>query len=261
MAGASNRCSHPDSDSDVNKILILGATSAIAEAVARRFAKDGASLALIARNGERLASLAADLNIRGAQTVWTATLDVNDIAQHAATLEAAYKALGGIDAFLIAPGTLTDQKRAEADTAYALAELHTNFTSLAAFINDAARLLERQGQGTLAVISSVAGDRGRQSNYFYGAAKAGLDALLSGLRNRFTPLGIAVLTIKPGFVDTPMTANFKKGALWAQPDRVAGDIVAAMKRGKAVLYTPWFWALIMLIIRSIPEFVFRKLKL
>lgn len=262
MEAASNRCNQPDSDSDLDKILILGATSAIAEAVARRLAAEGASLALVARNGERLASLADDLRIRGARQIWQTTLDVNEIARHEGLIREAASALGGeIEGILIAPGTLTDQKRAQDDTAYAISELQTNFTSLAAFINESARLLDRQGHGTLAVISSVAGDRGRQSNYWYGAAKAGLDALLSGLRNRFTAQNIAVLTIKPGFVDTPMTAGFRKGALWVGPDRVARDIVAAMRSGRGVLYTPWFWSLIMFVIRAIPEPVFRRLKL
>ena len=144
---------------------------------------------------------------------------------------------------------------------YALAEIATNGTSVVSLMTAAANRFEAQGHGAIAVISSVAGDRGRQSNYVYGSAKALVSAFASGLRQRLAKKGISVTTIKPGFVDTPMTAAFKKGPLWAKPDQVAKDIVVAIDQGKTVVYTPGFWRLIMLIIKHIPEFIFVKLKL
>ncbi|HET8870525.1 MAG TPA: SDR family NAD(P)-dependent oxidoreductase, partial [Aquabacterium sp.] len=171
------------------------------------------------------------------------------------------EALGGLDGILIAHGTLTDQARAQSDVAYALSEIATNGTSVISLMSLAAQQFEKQGRGGIAVISSVAGDRGRQSNYVYGSAKALVSAFASGLRQRMHKCGVSVTTIKPGFVDTPMTAAFKKGALWAQPDQVAKDIVKAMDQGKAVVYTPGFWRLIMLIIKHIPERIFVKLAL
>jgi len=124
-----------------------------------------------------------------------------------------------------------------------------------------ANRFEAQRHGTLAVIGSVAGDRGRQSNYVYGTAKGALAIFLQGLRNRLHPAGVRVLTVKPGFVDTPMTASFKKGPLWAAPEAVAAAIVAAVERGRDVIYTPWFWWGIMTLIKLVPERVFKKLKL
>jgi short-subunit dehydrogenase len=124
-----------------------------------------------------------------------------------------------------------------------------------------ADFFEKQKHGVITVISSVAGDRGRQSNYIYGSAKAGLSVYLDGLRNRLYSAGVAVVTIKPGFVDTPMTAHLKKGFLFASPEKVARDILRAIEKRKCVVYTPWFWRWIMFVIKSIPETIFRKLKL
>jgi short-subunit dehydrogenase len=162
---------------------------------------------------------------------------------------------------LIAHGTLTDQAKAQADAAYALQEVDTNGLSVISLMALAANQFEAQQRGSIAVISSVAGDRGRQSNYVYGSAKALVSAFASGLRQRMAKCGVQVLTIKPGFVDTPMTAHLPKGALWAQPDQVAKDICSAIDKKKHILYTPGFWRIIMLIIKHIPEFVFVKLKL
>jgi short-subunit dehydrogenase len=139
--------------------------------------------------------------------------------------------------------------------------MEVNGTATAALALRAAARLEAQGHGTLAVITSVAGVRGRASNYVYGAAKAMVSTLLSGLRQRLHGRGVRVVDVRPGFVDTPMTAAFRKGALWAQPDKVARDIVSAVDRGAGVVYTPGFWRWIMLVIRHIPEFVFVRIKL
>lgn len=244
----------------MNRILIIGATSAIAEAVAREFAQQGSALFLVARREQPLRTIADDLGVRGASKVGYAVMDVNHLDQHVATLSKATDFLGGLDAALIAHGTLSDQAACQQSVDRLLQEFQTNALSVMALSTLLASQFEKQRNGMLAVISSVAGDRGRGSNYVYGAAKAAVSAFLSGLRQRLLPLGVHVLTIKPGFVDTPMTATFKKGALWATPAQVGAAIHRAMLSRKPVLYTPWFWWGIMTIIKSIPERVFMRLK-
>lgn len=243
----------------MQKILIIGATSAIAESVARLYAARGAMLYLVGRSAGKLDAIAADLRVRGAQHVHSGVLDVNDVAAHGALMDDAWAALGGVDTVLIAHGTLPDQAACDASVALSLQEFATNGTSTIAL---SAALAQRlQSGASLAVISSVAGDRGRASNYLYGSAKAAVTTYLSGLGQRLRPAGINVLVIKPGFVDTPMTAAFKKGALWATPDKVAAGILKAIGKRKAVAYLPGFWWAIMMIIKNIPEFVFRTIKL
>lgn len=243
------------------KILIVGATSAIAEATARRYATRGAALYLLARDASRVQAIADDLRVRGATSVHAGVLDVADFAAHAGALEQAFTALGGIEVAIVAHGTLPDQARSEADIEYALHEFTVNGTATIALSARIAERLAAQGAGTLAVITSVAGDRGRASNYLYGSAKAAVGTYLGGLRQRLNGRGVNVLTVKPGFVDTPMTAAFKKGALWAKPEQVARGIVHAIDRRRSIVYLPWFWRAIMLVIRGIPEPVFRRIKL
>lgn len=245
----------------MKKILIIGATSAIAEAAARVWAVRGAALFLVGRNAGRLNSIADDLRLRGAASVGCFTMDACDTAAHPTMLEAAENALGGLEVALIAHGSLPDQKACEASVELTLKEIDTNALSVIALATRLADGFEKQGNGTLAVISSVAGDRGRQSNYVYGAAKGMVSLFLQGLRNRLAKKGVQVLTIKPGFVDTPMTAAFPKGALWAKPDAIARGIVRAVERGADEVYLPGFWRLIMLVIRLIPERIFKKLSL
>ena len=242
----------------MQRILIIGATSAIAEATARRYAARGAALHLLGRHTERLQALAADLTVRGGK-ISIDQLDANDLSQHAAVLDAAWQALGGVDVALIAHGTLPDQGQCDASVDTALREFSTNGTSTIALSIALAQRL--QSGATLAAISSVAGDRGRASNYLYGSAKAAVSTFLSGMGQRLRGEGINVLVIKPGFVDTPMTASFKKGALWATPDQVARGIIAAIDKRKPVAYLPSFWWGIMTIIKHIPEFAFRRIKL
>lgn len=244
----------------MRKILIIGATSAIAEACARRWAARGDALFLLGRDMQRLHDIAADLRARGAADVAVATLDVNDHAAQEAAIEAARAALAGVDIALIAHGTLPDQESCDHDAGLMLAEFQTNATSTLALMQRLAGLFESQGEGQLAVISSVAGDRGRASNAVYGAAKAAVSTYASALRQRLHRRGITVLTIKPGFVDTPMTARFRKGALWATPERIAHGIVRAIDRGRSVVYLPWFWRPVMTLIRLLPEFIFRRMK-
>jgi short-subunit dehydrogenase len=245
----------------MRRVLIVGATSAIAEATARLFAKRGDALYLVGRRADALAAIAADLKVRGAAEVATATLDANDLPAHEDMLARADATLQGIDTVLVAHGTLSDQKACERSAELTVQELTTNGVSTVALLVHIAQLFESRRRGTIAVISSVAGDRGRQSNYVYGSAKALVSTFLSGLRQRLSKSGVAVITIKPGFVDTPMTAAFPKGALWAKPEQVAADIVRAIDRSASVAYVPGFWRLIMFVIRTIPESIFRRLQL
>ena len=239
----------------------MGATSAIAEATAREFAQRGDALFLVARSAERLQAIADDLRLRGASSVETLVLDARELAAYPALLDDAMHRLGGLDHALIAHGTLSDQAACEKSVDVMISEFQLNALSHMALCTELANRFEAQGRGVIAVISSVAGDRGRQSNYVYGAAKAAVTAFTSGLRQRLHAKGVSVLTIKPGFVDTPMTAAFRKGPLWATPATVATQIHAAMTRGTAVLYTPWFWRGIMAVIKAIPETLFRRLTL
>jgi short-subunit dehydrogenase len=245
----------------MQKVLVIGANSAIAQACARRYAKAGAALFLTGRDAARLQVEVEDLRVRGAAEVGSALLDLREDARHAQVLDAAWAALGSVDVVLVAHGTLPDQARCEADAGYAVEQFNINATATIALLTGIAPRLQAQGRGTLAVISSVAGDRGRASNYLYGSAKAAVSAFTSGLRQRLSREGVNVLTIKPGFVDTPMTSEFKKGPLWASPDAVAGGILRAIAHRRSVAYLPWFWFGIMAVIKSIPEFVFRRIKL
>lgn len=243
-------------------IVILGATSAIAESVARLYAIDGANLYLIARNEQRLTTMAHDLKIRGAASVVVATFTVEDFSTHQAVIDKAYEVLKTIDIVLIAYGSLPDQKIIEKSAVDTIAACNTNALSVISFLTLLANRFEESKHGTIAVITSVAGDRGRQSNYVYGASKAMVSVFLQGLRNRLHHANVNVLDIKPGFVDTPMTAHIpKNGPLWAQPNAIAKDIVKAIEKKKEVLYTPFFWRYIMLIIKSVPESIFKRGKL
>jgi decaprenylphospho-beta-D-erythro-pentofuranosid-2-ulose 2-reductase len=245
----------------MRKTLIIGATSAIAEATARILAARGDALYLVARNAARLTAIAADLSIRGSPRVGTEALDLNDFAAHEAMLARAETFLAGYDTVLIAHGTLSDQRACEKSVDLTLREMNTNALSVVALLTRIANTLAERRNGTIAVISSVAGDRGRASNYVYGSAKAMVTAFLSGLRQRLAKCGVAVVTIKPGFVDTPMTAAFPKGPLWASPERVAQGIVKAVDRHSNTVYLPGFWWPIMLIIRALPERLFLRLSL
>jgi decaprenylphospho-beta-D-erythro-pentofuranosid-2-ulose 2-reductase len=245
----------------VRKVLLIGAGSAIAQAVGRILAARGDALYLVGRNSAVLEATAADLKVRGARAVHVETMDVNDFAAHEPMLTRADLALGELDTVLIAHGTLSNQSACEQSVDLTLQELTTNGMSVIALATRIAGRFEQRRAGTIAVISSVAGDRGRQSNYVYGSAKALVTAFLSGLRQRLHKAGVAVITIKPGFVDTPMTAAFPKGALWTTPHQVAVGIVRAVDRSAAVVYLPFFWRPIMFVIRAMPETVFQRLKL
>lgn len=245
----------------MRKMLIIGATSAIAQATTQLFAQQHDALFLVGRDADKLEALAADLKVRGAYQVDYAALDLNEFDKHPSILEQAYASLEGLDTVLVAHGTLDDQKTCEQDFAQTEQALRTNFLSVVSLLTPIANRLEKQRYGCIAVISSVAGDRGRQSNYIYGTAKGALTIFLQGLRNRLHSANVCVVTIKPGFVDTPMTANLKKGALWAKPDTIARSIYWAIHKRKNSVYLPWFWCFIMMIIRHIPEPIFKRMKL
>lgn len=245
----------------IDRILIIGATSAIAHAVARRYASRGARLFLIARRPDVLEANAADLRVRGAGEVRTALLDANELERHTNVLDEAFAAFGGFDAALVAHGTLPDQVECERSVDATLASFDTNARSTIALLTILANRFEAQRKGVIGVISSPAGDRGRASNYVYGSAKAALSNFASGLRHRLFSKGVRVITIEPGFVDTPMTTDFKKGPLWVSAERVAADIERALERGFGVIYTPWFWRWIMLVIRHLPERLFVRTRL
>jgi decaprenylphospho-beta-D-erythro-pentofuranosid-2-ulose 2-reductase len=243
------------------RVLIVGATSAIAAETARAYAARGARLYLAARHPDRLAAVAADLRVRGAAAVETALLDATDHRRCEEVVEAAWATFGGLDVALIAHGVLPDQASGQRSATEALRSIDVNFGSAVALLTPLANRFEAARSGCIAVISSVAGDRGRQSNYVYGSAKGGLDRFLQGLRNRLYQAGVAVVTLKPGFVDTPMTSHLPKNPLFASPRRVGRAIHRAIERRRNVVYIPWFWRPIMGLIAALPEAVFKRLRM
>jgi decaprenylphospho-beta-D-erythro-pentofuranosid-2-ulose 2-reductase len=245
------------------RAAIFGATSGIATAVARRLAAGGAArLALVGRDTGAIAAEARDLKVRGAAEVVEIIADFAAVGALGPAAERTWDAFAGLDLALIAYGSLPGQAALEAEPAAAASALMLNFTSPAVLALELAARFERQGSGTLAVITSVAGDRGRRSNYVYGSAKGGLHQLLEGLRHRLFAQGVHVLDIRPGFVVTRMTDHLpRSGPLWAEPDRVAADILRAVERRRAVLYTPWFWRPILLIVRLLPRPLFHRTSL
>ena len=245
----------------MSRIAIFGATSAIAQEAARLFAAEGGQLFLVGRDTGRLAAVAADLTARGARGVATHATDLADPHGHEAAVTKALAYLGGLDGVLIAHGVLPVQSEVQDDPAATLAALQVNFLSPASLLTALAPVFERSRAGVICVIGSVAGDRGRPSNYVYGAGKGGLDTFLQGLRARLAKSGVRVITVKPGFVDTPMTASIRKNPLFASAAAVGRGIHRAMRRGADVIYLPWYWRWIMLIIRLIPERLFKKLSL
>jgi decaprenylphospho-beta-D-erythro-pentofuranosid-2-ulose 2-reductase len=244
-----------------NKIVVMGATSAIALATIRLFARDGHDLFLVGRNSSRLATIVQDLRLRSTGKILYQVCDMSNTDQHDTLFQQIQQEFGDPDMMLIAYGSLPDQKMCEASFDNTREALQINFISVISLLTLWANYFEKRKRGCLAVITSVAGDRGRQSNYVYGTAKGGLAIFLQGLRNRLTKANVRVLTIKPGFVDTPMTKDFKKGILWASPEGVAKSIYRAMQKNEQTLYIPFFWRYIMLIIKSIPERIFCRLSL
>lgn len=242
------------------RVIILGGTSAIAEATARLYAAERADILLVGRDADKLAAIAADLAVRGASRAETAIADLAAPGDAVAALADYVSRLGGVDHILIAYGILGEQAVAARDPAAADRILTINFNSAAAWCLAAANLIEAQGRGSLVVLGSVAGDRGRRQNFIYGAAKAGLAALVEGIAHRFAATGPRAVLVKPGPTITPMTEGMvRKGLLWAKPEDVAKVVRRAADKGGPVVYAPGFWRLIMLIIRFLPAPIFNRL--
>ena len=241
------------------KILIAGATSAIAHEAAKCFAREGAEFFLVGRSTDKLEAVAQDLKVRGAKRVDTCLLDLADLERHQEVIDTAFATLGGLDTVLISYGTLGDQQKCEQSVEETLKEFMTNCASMIALLTLLGNYFEQQQRGCICVVTSVAGDRGRRSNYVYGATKGAVSLFLQGLRSRLYKAGVSVITVKPGLVDTPMTAAIKKGPLFASARMVGEGIHKAIKQHKEVVYLPWFWRYIMLIVKSIPESMFKRL--
>lgn len=241
----------------MERVLILGATSAIAAEVAVLHARRGDRLHLVGRNADKLSAVAR--RCAGAE-VTTATADFSDLARAEAAVHDALAALGGApDRALIAHGALGDQLATEREVTAAEEVLRVNLVSAVALLVPLSNAMEAARRGRLAVITSVAGERGRPRNYTYGAAKGALNVYLQGLRTRLYPAGVRVTTLKLGPVDTPMTAGHARHALFGTAPGVARDIVRAMDRGAAVAYAPRVWGAIMAVVRATPEPVFQRL--
>ena len=243
-------------------VVILGATSTIARAVAAEFARRGFDLLVAGRDPDELETLASDLQLRFRVRAKARPFDALALETHARFVEDCRQAsqetlVGAVLCF----GTLGDQKAAERDPREARRILDTNLLGAVSVLGLLANYFEARRSGFLCALSSVAGDRGRQSNYIYGAAKAGLTAFLQGLRNRLSSSGVAVVTIRAGLVDTPMTYGRPGLFLVASPEKVARQIVGAALEGKDESYVPAFWRPIMFLIRSIPERIFKRMRL
>lgn len=243
-------------------ILVIGATSAIACACSRIWASRGEQLILVARDLERLELIAADLIVRGAAKVDCVQLDLDDLGRHELVLNRVFADYPAIDISLIAVGVLPDQQACSQDASLAVKQFQTNAVSVMALLTSLAHRLGSQGRGAIGVITSVAGDRGRPSNFYYGSAKAALSVFCAGLRASLFKKGLTVTDVRPGFVATPMTAGLLlPRKLVSSPEQVAVDIVRAVERGQPVCYTPGYWRAIMWVIRQIPDFIFKRLNL
>lgn len=242
------------------KLVIFGATSAIAIAVARHYALRGATLHLVARDSARLDELRRDLIVRGAETVTAAHADLTDTQNHASLVANARAQLGVIDLALSCYGALPSQSDCEQNIGDLLQNFDINATSALALLTELAKVLEAQKEGQLAVVTSVAGDRGRRSNYAYGASKAAVSTFAEGLRARLHSSGVGVIDIRPGLVDTPMTAYLPKGPLFSSPEQVAKCIVRGIDKNRSLIYAPGYWRWVMLAVRLIPTRIFQRLR-
>lgn len=249
-----------------NTLLILGGTSAVALAYARLHASRGRAICLVGRNEDKLKKNQADLLGRGAADISYHVCDLSELDE----LETHWKTAlthvkDPVDEVLLAYGVLSEQTNTQDNLQTLRADLETNFVSAALWSELAFAHFAYEGRGQLTVIGSVAGDRGRQSNYHYGAAKGALETFCEGLSHRAALMKearIGVLCVKPGFIDTPMTDGLDKGGpLWASPEKIAAIIERAVSRRKNKIYAPWFWGLILGLIRMTPRFVFHKTKL
>jgi decaprenylphospho-beta-D-erythro-pentofuranosid-2-ulose 2-reductase len=243
-------------------VLVVGATSGIGRAVAKRWAAAGYRVILAGRDLPEIERDAADLRLRYGVEAAALPFEALRFDEHPAFFDAATKQFeSGLDTIILCHGLMHPQGKAQDDFALAREMIDANYTSAVSVLNRAGNYFQSRGHGTICVVSSVAGDRGRQSNFLYGSSKAALTTYTLGLRHRLGRLGIKVVTIKPGFVDTAMTWGLPGLFLVASPEKVARDMFRACRRDRPVAYAPWFWRYIMMIIRSVPDFVFKKTKL
>lgn len=240
--------------------IILGATSSMARAFARAVAAEGAGVLLAGRDADDLAALAADCRLRGARIAEAVAFDARDAGTFGAVIERTEAEEGELNAAVFV-GSMPPQAAIDADPSLIGGVVADSLTGPAQFLQMLAPLMEARGGGTVVGVGSVAGDRGRLGNYVYGSAKAGFATYLSGLRNRLTRAGGHVVTVKPGFVDTAMTWGLPGLFLVASPEAVAADLLKAVRKKRNVIYAPFFWRYIMLIIRHIPEPIFKKMKI
>jgi len=245
----------------MKNILIVGATSAIAEETAKLYASAGHNLVLWGRNRDRLVSIQKNLEVLGAGQVTTFVVDLDECDKHAALLQKSEAKSGAIDIALVAHGLLPEQAEVQSNFSAMLTSLRTNFLSYVSVLTVLGEYFEKRGSGTIAGITSVAADRGRKSIYVYSAAKAGASVFTDGLRGRMAASGVHVVNIKPGMVDTPMTEGLKKGPLFTSPEVVARGVVKAIEKKKSTAYVPGYWRLVMFIIRCIPEVIFKKMNI
>lgn len=240
--------------------LVLGASSSVARAFARAAAEDGAEIILAGRDLDDMTRTAEDVSIRAGREVEVVAFDAEDVSGHAAFVADLTRRAGLLNVFL-AFGAMPEQDEIDADFTLAERTIAVNYTGAVSVLHRLAPYLEKQGDGHVVVLSSVAGDRGRLKNYVYGSAKAGLNAYLQGLRARLFRKGVSVTTVKPGFMDTDMTWGIEGMFLVASPDKAARACLKAAKRRRHVVYVPFFWWGIMNIIRHIPEFIFKKMNI
>ena len=241
----------------MKKILILGATSDIAKECANIWKIRGDKLFLVARNIDSLKKIALNLQI---DDEFILQADLSEVDKHKEIFAKVLSVMGGLDVVLISYGVLSDQKNCEINPQLILKDLNINCISVISFLTIIANFFEIQKSGTIAVITSVAGDRGRSSNYIYGSSKAMISTFMSGLRQRLYRSNVKVIDIKPGLVSTKMTKNFKKNFLWSQPNIIGKKIIRIIDKGKEVAYLPSFWFYIMFIIKIIPLKIFKRIK-
>ncbi len=243
-------------------VLIIGASSMIARAAATAFAGEGHDLILAGPPGAELEHVTADARVRSGANVESLAFDARDIAGHEAFVGRAIELAGERLAGAVVNFGLTgDPERARSDMRHADDVIQVNYAGAASVLGHLANYFEEKRSGFIVGVSSVAGDRGRSSNYVYGSAKAGLSAYLQGLRNRLYHAGVTVVTVKPGFIDTRMTYGKVPKKMAADPQLVGAAIVRAVKKGKSVVYVPGYWRAIMGVIRAIPEPIFKRMKL
>jgi short-subunit dehydrogenase len=242
-------------------VLVLGATSGIAKAIALELGLKGHDLYLAGRDADELSRIQADVRLRTKANVWTGEFEAGRIDLHGLYFEEARVTCGTIEGVVLAFGYLGDQARAERDRDEACRIIEANYTGAVSILLEAAKYLESEGRGWIVALGSVAGDRGRQSNYIYGSAKAGLAVFLQGLRARLYKAGVHVMTVKAGPVDTGMTFGMEKLPLLTSPQAVAKSTVKALAKRADVVYLPWPWRPIMAVLRAVPERLFKRTSL